>query len=454
MARRYSRTELRAAGAGLLVVVLLLLSLGDGRTTGKPSGPPNTLVVAWSYVTTGRALDARDVPPALSDEALAVPVGHSVRIIDTRSGQLLSIVNGFAEESPDLGLSGGVLFLVDTQDHFKDTLRAYDPATGRELWQRKAAPGPDGKGAGDFAVGGVLLTGWGPVVMDGDRALALDPRTGAVRWNVRLDAHCTTPRPYLDTPYRMAATSTHLLLLRHCTGDTAELQAVDERDGRSVWRKRLGRGGNISVSAADGALGIRMDDEFRLLTEAGEEILRQAGSGSPLGAKRGVVYAGVDQKLLAVRADTRKPAWKRARPQIGFAFIKDELIVDDASADGSYSGDARWSVGDAAGQGPGASTFVNLDVTGPPRCRGRSPERCWGRAGNCSWSAAKTQREPATPDCDRSIAPRMRRGPSHSGERNHGTGPTPVAWWTPDCSRNSPRTTTRCRRSGAARCTE
>lgn len=195
MARRYSRTELRAAGAGLLVVVLLLLSLGDGRTTGKPSGPPNTLVVAWSYVTTGRALDARDVPPALSDEALAVPVGHSVRIIDTRSGQLLSIVNGFAEESPDLGLSGGVLFLVDTQDHFKDTLRAYDPATGRELWQRKAAPGPDGKGAGDFAVGGVLLTGWGPVVMDGDRALALDPRTGAVRWNVRLDAHCTTPAP-------------------------------------------------------------------------------------------------------------------------------------------------------------------------------------------------------------------------------------------------------------------
>ncbi|MFH9753049.1 outer membrane protein assembly factor BamB family protein [Streptomyces griseus] len=248
MARRYSRTELRAAGAGLLVVVLLLLSLGDGRTTGKPSGPPNTLVVAWSYVTTGRALDARDVPPALSDEALAVPVGHSVRVIDTRSGQLLSIVNGFAEESPDLGLSGGVLFLVDTQDHFKDTLRAYDPATGRELWQRKAAPGPDGKGAGDFAVGGVLLTGWGPVVMDGDRALALDPRTGAVRWNVRLDAHCTTPRPYLDTPHRMAATSTHLLLLRHCTGETAELQAVDERDGRSVWRKRLGRGGT-SVSA-------------------------------------------------------------------------------------------------------------------------------------------------------------------------------------------------------------
>ncbi|MFC9608761.1 PQQ-binding-like beta-propeller repeat protein [Streptomyces niveus] len=363
MARRRARTDLRAAGAGLLVVVLLVLLVGDGRTAGKPSGPPNTLEVAWSYVTTGRALDARDVPPALSDDALAVPVGRSVRVLDPRSGQLLSIVNGFAEESPDLGLSGGVLFLVDTQNHFKDTLRAYDPATGRELWHRRAAPGPDGKGAGDFAIGGVLLAGWGPVVMDGDRALALDPRSGAVRWNVRLDTHCAKPHPYVDDldPYQIAATSTRLLLLRHCTDETAELQAVDERDGRSVWRKRLGRGKYISVSAADGALGVRMDDDFRLLTESGEEILRQAGFGFPLGEEQGVVYAGVGQKLRAFRADTGKPAWKRARPLTSLAFMKDGLIVEDTSTDGSYSGDVRWSVGDAAGQGPGASTFVDLD---------------------------------------------------------------------------------------------
>jgi len=363
MARRSARTDLRAAGAGLLVVVLLVLLVGDGRTAGKPSGPPNTLEVAWSYVTTGRALDARDVPPALSDDALAVPVGRSVRVLDPRSGQLLSIVNGFAEESPDLGLSGGVLFLVDTQNHFKDTLRAYDPATGRELWHRRAAPGPDGKGAGDFAIGGVLLAGWGPVVMDGDRALALDPRSGAVRWNVRLDTHCAKPHPYVDDldPYQIAATSTRLLLLRHCTDEPAELQAVDERDGRSVWRKRLGRGKHISVSAADGALGVRMDDDFRLLTESGEEILRQAGFGFPLGEEQGVVYAGVGQKLRAFRADTGKPAWKRARPLTGLAFMKDGLIVEDTSTDGSYSGDVRWSVGDAAGQGPGASTFVDLD---------------------------------------------------------------------------------------------
>ncbi|MER5896409.1 PQQ-binding-like beta-propeller repeat protein [Streptomyces sp. NPDC001876] len=361
MARRSSRTDLRAAGASLLVVVLLMLLIGDGKTVGKPSGPPNTLEVAWSYVTTGRALDARDVPPALDDEALAVPVGRSVRVLDPRSGRLLSTVNGFAEESPDLGLSGGVLLLVDTQDHFKDTLRAYDPATGRELWHRRAALGPDGKGAGDFAVGGVLMADWGPVVMESDRALALDPRTGAARWDVRLDTHCATPHPYLDDPYQIAATSTRLLLLRHCTDEAAQLQAVDERDGRPVWRKRLGRGELIRVSAADGALGVRMDDEFRLLTESGEEILRQAGSGYPLGEEQGVVYAGIDQKLRAFRADTGKPAWKRARPLNGIPFMKDGLIVEDTNTDGSYSGDARWSVGDAAGQGPGASTFVDLD---------------------------------------------------------------------------------------------
>ncbi|MEU7561077.1 PQQ-binding-like beta-propeller repeat protein [Streptomyces eurythermus] len=361
MARRSSCTDLRAAGAGLLAVVLLVLLIGDARTAGKPSGPPNTLEVAWSYVATGRALDAYDVPPALSDEALAIPVGRSVRVVDTRSGRLLSTVNGFAEETPDLGLSGGVLFLVDTQDHFKDTLRAYDPATGRELWRRRAVPGPDGKGAGNFVGGGVLLADWGPVVVDGDRVLALEPRTGAVRWNVRLDTHCADPDPYVDVPYRMAETSARLLLLRHCPGETAELQAVDERDGRSVWRKRLGRGRDISVSAADGALGVRMDNEFRLLTEPGEEILRQAEFGYPVGEEQGVVYAGVGQKLRAFRADTGKPAWNRARPLTGVAFMGDGLIVEDTSTDGSYSGDARWSVGDAAGQGPGASNLVALD---------------------------------------------------------------------------------------------
>lgn len=361
MARRSSRTDLRATGAGLLAGALLMLLVGDRGPADQPSEPPNTLEVAWSYVTTGRALDARDVQPALSDEALAVPVGRSVRVVDTRSGRLLSIVNGFAEEAPDLGLSGGVLFLVDTQDRFKDTLRAYDPATGRELWHRRAAPGPDGKGTGNFVVGGVLLADWGPVVMDGDRALALDPRTGAPRWHVRLDTHCADPLPYQDVPYDMAATSTRLLLLRHCTGETAELQAVDRRDGRSVWRKRLGRAENISVSAADGVLGVRTDDEFRLLTEQGEQILRQAGVGYPLGEEQGVVYAGVGEKLRAFRSDSGKPAWKRARPLTGFAFMADGLIVEDPTTDGSYSGDLRWSVGDAAGQGPGATAFVDPD---------------------------------------------------------------------------------------------
>ncbi|WP_426402824.1 PQQ-binding-like beta-propeller repeat protein [Streptomyces sp. R-07] len=359
-----SRTDLSAAGAGLLAVLLLVLLVGDGRTARKPSEPPNTLEVAWSYVTTGRALDARDVPPALSDEALAVPVGRSVRVVDTRSGRLLSIVNGFAEDAPDLELSGGVLFLVDTQVRFKDTLRAYDPATGRELWHRRAAPRPDGEGAGNFAVGGVFYADWGPVVMDGDRVLALEPRTGAVRWYVRLDIPCANPHPYVDVPYRMAATATRLLLLRHCMGEPAELQAVDERDGRSLWRKLLGLGKYVSVGAVDGLLSVRMDDKFRLLTESGEEILRQAGEVYPLGKEQGVVYASVGQKLRAFRADTGKPVWKRARLLTGFAFMKDGLIVDDTSTDGSYSGDVRWSVGDAAAQGPGASTFVDLDGRG------------------------------------------------------------------------------------------
>ncbi|MGW1764332.1 outer membrane protein assembly factor BamB family protein [Streptomyces sp. NPDC002073] len=346
----------------VLVLVLLVLLVGDVRTAGKPSEPPNTLEVAWSYVTTGRALDTRDVSAALSDEALAVAVGRSVRVVDTRSGRLRSIVHGFAEDSPDLGLSGGVLFLVDTQDRFKDTLRAYELATGRELWHRRAAPEADGR-AGNFIAGGVFLAEWGPVVMDGDRALALEPRTGAVRWNIQLDNRCAKPHPYVDlyVPYSMAATSTRLLLLRHCTGEAAELQAVDERDGRSAWQKQLGRGKSISVSAADGALGIRMDGEFQWLTERGKEILRRAAFGPPLGEEHGVVYADAGQKLWAFWADTGKPAWKTAHPLSGFAFMTDGLIVEDTRTDGSFSGDVRWSVGDAAGQGPGATTFVGLD---------------------------------------------------------------------------------------------
>ncbi|MFD6043404.1 PQQ-binding-like beta-propeller repeat protein [Streptomyces koyangensis] len=349
------------AGSGLLALVLLMLLLGDGRVTGgEPPGPPDTLEVAWSYVTTGRAADARHVPPALSGEALAIPVGRSVRVLDTRSGRLRSIVNGFAEEIPDLGWSGQVLFLVDTQDRFKDTLRAYDPATGRELWHRRAGPNPDGK-RGNFLTGGYLLTDWGPVVMDGDRALALDPRTGAIRWEVPLDIHCDRPQPYQTVPYDMASTSTRLLLLRRCAGETAELQAVDEEDGSSAWRKRLWRGENIGVGTMNGAVAVRAGDAYRFLTESGEEILRGTGDGYPLGAQQGVVYAQVGEKLRAFRTDTGEAVWKRARSSYGFAFMMDGLVVDDVPTDGSYSGDVRWSTGDATGQGPGATTFVSLD---------------------------------------------------------------------------------------------
>ncbi|MFI1311225.1 PQQ-binding-like beta-propeller repeat protein [Streptomyces albidoflavus] len=355
------RKELRAAGSGLLALVLLMLLLGDGRVTGgEPPGPPDTLEVAWSYVTTGRAADARHVPPALSGEALAIPVGRSVRVLDTRSGRLRSIVNGFAEEMPDLGWSGQVLFLVDTQDRFKDTLRAYDPATGRELWHRRAGPKPDGK-RGNFLTGGYLLTDWGPVVMDGDRALALDPRTGAIRWKVPLDIHCDRPQPYQTVPYDMASTSTRLLLLRRCAGETAELQAVDEEDGSSAWRKRLWRGENIGVGAKSGAVVVRAGDTYRFLTESGEEILRGTGDGYLLGAEQGVMYAQVGEKLRAFRTDTGEAVWKRARSSSGFTSMMDGLVVDDVPTDGSYGGDVRWSTGDATGQGPGATTFVSLD---------------------------------------------------------------------------------------------
>ncbi|NBE53399.1 outer membrane protein assembly factor BamB family protein, partial [Streptomyces boluensis] len=189
----------RYAGCGILLALgLPLLLAGDGRTATEPLERPNTLDVAWSFRTDGSALDTADRPALADGTMLAVPQGRKVTVVDTRTGRRLSQLHSTADELVPLGFSDGVLLAVQERSS-ANTLTAYDPATGRKLWQRTKSPLARGGEDRDWLRIAPFLPETGPVVDAADGWLAgLAPRTGAVRWSVQPPSLTACPPPGPD----------------------------------------------------------------------------------------------------------------------------------------------------------------------------------------------------------------------------------------------------------------
>ncbi|MCX4673782.1 PQQ-like beta-propeller repeat protein [Streptomyces sp. NBC_01433] len=349
-----------ALSISLLLAFVLVIS--EERKSDEPLARPDALEVAWSFRTPGRALDARDLAPEVTDRMLAIPQGKTLSIVDTSNGRLLSTVRSSADEFDEVGFSGGVVIAVDSKRSFKDSMHAYDPATGQELWHKTAIPGGHQARKGDYLGDKPFLPDPGPVIQAaGDEFLGIAPRTGAVRWRMTPTAGCKKGAPG-GSSYSVGTTSKHLVLLSQCLGMAAEVKAFDAEDGTIAWKRRLGNWQEIlRLGAARNAIGVTLDKQGYLFTESGEEVLRRAGITGPLGEARGLMYFnGVGGGLQAVRADTGKPVWAHSPRSYAGTTLGSEIIAQDVDTGGAYSGDTRWSVGDARSQGPGASDLTDL----------------------------------------------------------------------------------------------
>ncbi len=384
MVAQHARIAWHTGWAVLLTLSLLVLLVGDGGAAGKPLERPNSLEVAWTFTTAARALDVSDRPAALNDRMLAIPHGRTVSVVDTHNGHLLSTLRSSAREFAPGGFSGGVVFAAEQGRDRRNSLTAYDPATGRKLWQKAAKPAAQ-RGRDDWRGNAPLLTDPGPVIDAAhDRLVGLAPRTGAVRWSKRMPAlaPCEQAQPgdsgLPSSPYNAGGTAHHLVLLKGCPGLPVELEAVDPESGDTVWKKRLGRWRESArLSVVRDAIAVTVGNELRVFAESGEELLRRKeGPKSelwPVGEARGLVYLsevhyGVksdpgsirSRTLHAVRTDTGKIMWTRSQELVGGDELNSEVIAGPVEVAGAYAGDLRWSVGDARLRGPGASSLMDL----------------------------------------------------------------------------------------------
>ncbi|MFJ8637343.1 PQQ-binding-like beta-propeller repeat protein [Streptomyces sp. NPDC093568] len=372
----------------MLAVVLLAALAGDGATSGRPLDRPNALDVAWSFQLPGKALDVADVEAAVSDRLLAIPRGEIISIVDTRNGHTLSTLRSSADYFSPVGFSDGVVLAVEQQSRGPASLTAYDAGTGRKLWHKQASS-KSSDGGLDWQGTAPFLPGPGPVLGTADGSLVgLAPRTGTVRWSKRMDMPRWCEKYKYDEfglpnrPYEALATPTHILFLSSCPERAAELQAMNPEDGTIAWRKPVGRWRkSVHLSATHHSIGVIVDNELRLFTESGEEVLRRKGERKgnrqfevwPVGEEQGVTYLSEQYRgtaeaspakpveiLHAVRTDTGNPLWQRTQ-ELDFGHdLTSEAIVGRVEADGAYGGDARWTVGDARLQGPGASSLTDF----------------------------------------------------------------------------------------------
>ncbi|HZF91524.1 PQQ-binding-like beta-propeller repeat protein [Streptomyces sp.] len=387
MARERAR-DIWQAGCGLVLGVGLLATLAGDGGSGTSDGPlerPNTLEVAWTSQVPGRALDVADMPAAVSDRLLAIPRGETIGIVDTRDGHRLSTLRSTAAHFAPVGFSDGVVLAAEQEFRGAPSLSAYDSGTGRKLWQRRADPTAREGGGRGWPGNLPFLPGQGPVLETADgRLVGLAPRTGTARWSEPMPVPRRCERYTYDEfglpnrPYETVTTPTRIVFLSSCPGTFAELKVMNPADGRILWKKRVGRWReSVRLNAAGHAIGVLLDNDTRVFTDSGEEVLRRKGNRQtemwPVGRAQGVVYLSEQPRrtataasgsrahaLHAVRAGTGTPLWKRTQ---GFAYGNDltsEAIVGSVDADGAYGGNTRWSVGDARLQGPGASSLTDF----------------------------------------------------------------------------------------------
>ncbi|MGW1885835.1 protein kinase domain-containing protein [Streptomyces sp. NPDC001970] len=243
--RRRTHARLLAAGAALLVTggALMVRAYG-GADTNPPGSPAHTEAAKapTSWQTTLRA--SGDTAPAcrFTDAALYCSVpGVSAARLDPTDGRVVWSVTASAAKTEEghaafgPAVSGG---LVHTTSGTTLTakVQTYHPADGTAGWSADISSYQGGIG---FAGDTVLL------VSPAGRVEALDAATGKTRWRHALPGHT---RPDLGV-YNEETGRLHAFEVS-ADGHTTLVTAVDPRSGNVAWQRRID--GNLTPAASLG----------------------------------------------------------------------------------------------------------------------------------------------------------------------------------------------------------
>lgn len=194
---------------------------------------------------------------------------------------------------PDLGVAAGVI-IASTDD----TVRAFDPRTGEQLWKRGAQRAT--------ALGDIVYVAppndWG--------LLAVHARSGRVRWTYR------PPFGIFPGPWPAVGDST--VYIGHF--DAPRTTALSLRDGRARWTARqravygIAAGAGMVVTAAKRLTGLHARSGRLAWTYDVD-----GEGGHPLIADGLVVVSDSGGTLHAVRASSGRRVWRR--PFEGFTSL-------------------------------------------------------------------------------------------------------------------------------------
>ncbi|MFE6039466.1 PQQ-binding-like beta-propeller repeat protein [Streptomyces sp. NPDC056452] len=179
-----------------------------------------------------------------ADSALyCVAAGFGTARLDPSDGRVIWSQRDASPEAPELGApAGGPAYTAVPGE----TLRAYDPGRGTQLWRTDLSAYLDVP----FPAGDTLLM----VGRDGT-AQGLDATTGASRWRHTVPGHRRPGYALYDSGTGLAyafENSAH--------GTTTLVTAVEARTGRTAWQRRLD-GTLTPAGASDGILVLTSMDE-------------------------------------------------------------------------------------------------------------------------------------------------------------------------------------------------
>ncbi|MDO0926410.1 serine/threonine-protein kinase [Streptomyces sp. TG1A-8] len=338
--RRRGRRMAAAGAAALGLAVLAALapvqwSGGSGSTAGD--GSARTVPTAFGGWSAGPVVKGGGVPQCsyAADRLLCAQPGVVFALSPTDGALVWRHPVPTRVTSGPPAVAAG---LVQPDPDGGTRLAALAPASGREVWQRRLPPGTTVRHAGDTAllthadgsVDGVdaatgapkwrrTFPGGGPPVLtsfpgdplayaartsadgSGTRVTAVDPRTGRVRWDARLDGALR--------PFGAHGGSVFLLSVGRVRGDAREVVRYTPAGGgtrRVTLPVALDDAqatvrGNVAYLLASGGALVAVDLDARKQLWRLETSVSRGSAPAADGAR--VYFSSADGRLLAVDAD-------------------------------------------------------------------------------------------------------------------------------------------------------
>jgi outer membrane protein assembly factor BamB len=271
-----------------------LFSYAHVAAVDLPSGTQR-----WSF-STEDDVKLNYIPPVEAGDTVYIGTGSGLRGVDRTTGEEVWQFGG----DQNLSVSSTVPIVFDDLivfTAFSDSIRAVDIASREQSW---AIDIPDS--AYLTAADGTLYAALrrGP---DGDKLLALDPRTGKIRWQATLDGINTRSVPTIaETTVYHAHGGGCIHAFAANTGDQIWQRRVDPF--ASVLQRPVLTGDILCIACNDHLVGVdTISGQQRWQTP----ISGAGDPGVPLAVRDHTVYVGSeDGCVYAIDADTGETIWQ------------------------------------------------------------------------------------------------------------------------------------------------